>query len=91
VAEIGPLARPGFEFSTWKCDGKWHWRAMDEVPAPNEAQLKANGGKKFLGTAIASITPQGTIAPTTDALVSRVAILEALVGELILQRVSQSH
>jgi hypothetical protein len=88
---LGPLARPGFEFKTWKCDGVWHWRALDEVPEPTHAQLKANGGRKFMGTAMASITSQGTIAPASEALAARVAVLEALVGELILRQAHSDH
>lgn len=81
---IGPHARPGFEFRVWKCDGVWHWRALDEVPEPTAAQLKANGGRKFIGTAMAAPPQSG------DGLAARVAVLEALVGELIL-RASHDH
>jgi hypothetical protein len=80
---LGPLARPGFEFKCWKCDGVWHWRALDEVPEPTHAQLKANGGRKFMGTAMA--------APASEALATRVAVLQALVGELILRQAHSDH
>lgn len=46
VADLGPHAREGFEFTTTKCDGGWMWRACDEVRPDNAAQVKANGGKK---------------------------------------------
>lgn len=48
VRDIGPHAREGFEFTTFKCDGGWRWRATDEVPPPTAAQLKANGGKRSM-------------------------------------------
>jgi hypothetical protein len=86
VLAIGSHARPEFEFEVWRCDGRWRWKALDEARPQTAAQLKANGGRKsMLGTAMAQLTPQGTIAPADGALVTRVAILESLVGELLLR------
>lgn len=65
--ELGPEARPGFEFDVSKCDGGWRWRrvAVDECMAKlatNGAQLKANGGKKsLLAQAVAIEAKNGTV------------------------------
>lgn len=48
VYDIGPHAREGFEFTSFQCDGRWMWKTTDEVPPPNQAQLKANGGKRSM-------------------------------------------
>lgn len=44
--ELGEFARHGFEYETYKCDGRWFWRKHDEVKPPTAADLKASGGKK---------------------------------------------
>lgn len=65
--ELGPVARPGFEFDVSKCDGSWRWRRIgaDECMAKlatNGAQLKANGGKKsLLAQAVAIEAKNGTV------------------------------
>lgn len=54
VATIGEHARDGFEFETFKLDGRWHWRAFDVVKPPTAAEIKAMGGKRaFLTEATA--------------------------------------
>lgn len=58
VFELGPHARNGFEFLTFKCDGLWQWRSTDEIRPPTPAQIKANGGKKSLLAMATAITQQ---------------------------------
>lgn len=58
VFELGPHARNGFEFLTFKCDGLWRWRSTDEVRPMSAAEIKARGGKRAL------ITQQGTTMVT---------------------------
>jgi len=50
VFALGPLARHGFEFTTFQCDGGWRWRSIDDETAPRVTgfQTKANGGKRGL-------------------------------------------
>lgn len=71
VADLGPHAREGFEFTTTKCDGGWMWRACDEVRPDNAAQVKANGGKKGSKLPVPPRCPHhvntGRLAPTEAA------------------------
>lgn len=72
VFTLGPHARHGFEFETFKCDGRWGWKATDEIRPPTPAQIKANGGKKSLiqlqeGTAMAKAN-ETTIMPACNGL-----------------------
>ena len=46
VKAIGPHAREGFEFETFKCDGRWQYRTTDGSKPETAAQIKAEGGKK---------------------------------------------
>jgi len=47
VFSIGPHARHGFEYETWKCDGRWHWKlASVDERQPTAAMIKADGGKR---------------------------------------------
>ena len=64
VAEIGPHARDGFEFTLTKIDGRWIWRACDEVRPDTAAEIKANGGKK---AAKLPIPPRKNIAQAPKA------------------------
>jgi hypothetical protein len=74
VREIGPHARHGFEFETWKADGLWFWRECDEVRPDNEAQAKANGGNRRLLRA----TDEDSVRRPPIAAASREAIGKAL-------------
>lgn len=64
VAEIGPHAREGFEFESYKCDGRWQWRHTDPADKPVTcAELKAMGGKRgLLSLAMADNALEGSLA-----------------------------
>lgn len=74
VREIGEHAREGFEYETTKVDGRWIWRATDEVPPMTQAQLKANGGKRAeLPQAIDAAIQSGMSPRQFRAVAERVA------------------
>jgi len=56
IKELGPQAIPGFDFDVYKCDGRWLWRAIaaDKRPPVSDQQIKANGGKRAISTALAT-------------------------------------
>lgn len=61
---IGPHAREGFEFETFKCDGLWFWREFAEAKPLSAAQLKANGGNKAM--LAAAVNEPAKTAPVVD-------------------------
>lgn len=75
VAEIGPHAREGFEYTVDKVDGAWRWRVTDTpLKAPSQADLKASGGKRSILAMAAELADRAHGKPATPEVQALAAV-----------------